>query len=154
MTQPTPLEELRRELLAIDTLEHLATQVPDGTDTVNAQDYLDTIEGTLGLKSEAQAFLREDSGVQRLEHSLLDLAEVNKDARARAQGQQAVRVVDDAISLLVPDLEEVAGREVLTELRKTETACRARLESALASERSRLTKELAGLATNVIDEHP
>lgn len=135
------LTEVRKRTKAVPDLPVILT---------DAQDYLDTIEGKLNLDDEAVAFLREDSHVPALEAALLDLADRNQDARAQAQAQQAGRVIDDAIALLIPDLEEVTGRELLTELRKIEQACRARLDTALENERGRLTKELAGLANDVI----
>lgn len=135
------LTEVRKRTKAVPDLPVILT---------DAQDYLDTIEGKLKLDDEAVAFLREDSNVPALEALLLDLADKNQDARAQAQAQQAGRVIDNAIALLVPDLEEVTGRELLAELRKIEQACRARLGTAFENERDRLTKELAGLANDVI----
>jgi len=117
----------------------------------DAQDYLDTIEGVLDLDEAALAFLQRDSNVPELEELLLGLAGRKQDARADAQAQQTHRVLNEAIGLLVPDPEEVAGRALLSDLETVFRACQARLENARASEQARLVKELSGLANDVIE---
>jgi hypothetical protein len=117
----------------------------------DAQDYLDTVEDSIQLDDAAIEFLRADSNVPALADALRELADRNQDARASAQAQQAIRVIDEAMALLVPDEEERAVRAVVTELKASAEACRARLGKAQESEQVRLVKELAALANGVTD---